>query len=103
MKKQVLPENFSSLFSVIALPVEKSEFLFAQIRVGDFDFDLAERAIALTVRWRVGDQVLRAQLGLNLCECCVQLRFVLRKEDAPARFLRDVAERLAVNLELFRV
>ncbi len=66
MKKQVL--IFSSPPGVVALAVEELQFLFTQLGVGYLDADLAKISVALRVGGPVGQQVLRAQLLLDLLE-----------------------------------
>ena len=68
---------------VVALPVVEAEFFLAECGVRDLDGDAAVGAVAFFVRGRVGQQVLRAQLLVDLREGGVQLAAVLGEEGAP--------------------
>src|ERR1051325_7114570 len=73
-------------FGEIALPIGQAQVL-ACLRIDDFDLDFAVRAVAILVGRRVGDEVLRAQLFLYLCEGGAQVLFVAWEEGTPARAL----------------
>src|ERR1043165_10178791 len=81
----------------VALAVCEPELLFAQFGVDDLDFDLAEGAVLRLVRGRVGDEVLRAQLVLNLREGRAEVFLVAREVGATARALADLVERALVH------
>src|SRR5437588_575073 len=81
----------------VALAVGKAQFLFAQFGVDDLDLDLAERAVLRLVRGRVGDEVLRAQLVLNLREGRAEVFLVAREVGAASRALADLVERAFVH------
>src|SRR4051812_21033295 len=102
-KTSPLPDFPSPPLRVVALAVEEAQFLFAQLGVDDLDADLAERAVAPGVGGAVGQQILRAQLLLNLREGRAEFLPVLREEDAPARPLGDFFERALVYLVPFFV
>src|SRR5207237_822912 len=77
----------------VALAIGEAQALFAQVGVGDVELDLAELPVARLVGRRVGDQVLRAQLLLNLREGRAQVFLILGEVGAPARVLGDFLER----------
>src|SRR5206468_2743424 len=57
-----------SAASEVALPVCEAQVLFSEVGVDHINLHLAERAVLCLVQRRVGDEVLRAQLVLNLRE-----------------------------------
>src|SRR2546423_14398640 len=83
------------LLRVVALAVEEAEVLFAQFGVGDLDLELAEAAVLRAVDGRVGDEVLRAELLLDLGEGRGQVGGGFGEEGAAPRLLCDVAEEVA--------
>src|SRR5204863_7683915 len=76
----------------VALAVGEAQIFFAQFGVDHFDLHLAEGSVLRTVEGRVGDEVLRAQLVLNLREGRAEVFLVAREVGAPARALADLAE-----------
>src|SRR5256714_2023298 len=76
----------------VALAVREAQIFFAQFGVDHFDLHLAEGSVLRTVEGRVGDEVLRAQLVLNLREGRAEVFLVAREVGAPARALADLAE-----------
>ena len=83
---------------VVALAVEQTDVLPAEFGVGDLDLNLAEAAVRRAVRRRVGDEVLRAQLLLDLGED--RGEFVSRsgEEGAAPGLLGDFAQEVAAHL-----
>ena len=72
----------STLIGVVAGAVAYFEFFFAQIWVGDLDRDLSIGAVALFVRRRIRDEVLRSQFALDLRKRRVQIEILVGKERA---------------------
>src|SRR5919198_4558179 len=99
-RPSVSPSSFILPPRVVALAVEEAELLFAQRGVGDLDLHLAQRPVAGAVGGRVGDEVLRAQLVLDLREGGGEVFRVFGEEGAAARLLRDLAQEVAAQLAL---
>src|SRR5688572_27491389 len=75
------------LLCVVALTVVEAEVLLPESGVGDFDLEAAVGAVAGAVGGGVGDEVLRAQLLLDLGEGGGEVRGALGEEGAAAGLL----------------
>src|ERR1044071_252125 len=74
----------------VALAVGEAQLRLLQLGVDHVDLHLAEGAVLRLVRGRVGDEVLRAQVFLNLREGQAQVVLVAREVGAPARPLGNL-------------
>src|SRR5215470_11656381 len=69
---------------------------FFQFRISYLDRDFTVRAVALFVCGRIRDQILRAQLALDLRKRRVQVKLLVRKERTAAGAFREVTQRIAI-------
>ena len=103
MKKQVIHSFLLALPCVVALPIKESQLLFAQLGVENLDAHLPEGAVTCPVRRLISDEVLRTEFLLNLRECGIERRLVLRKESPPTSLFRYLSKSIVVDLVLFRI
>ena len=74
----------------IAWPVVEFQLHFPQLGINYLDLDAPIGAVASLVCWRVGDEVLFAQVTLNLIKSDPQLAFASGKISPPSGLLSNL-------------